>query len=287
MTPSFSDLMYFCEVAQTLNISRAAERLGLSQPSLSASMQRLETALGAKLLLRSRTGVQLTHVGKDFLFRSRSLISQWEQIRSETLKKEHTVAGQYSIGCHPSVGLYSLGRILPELMKKHPFLEIRCEHDLSRKIVERVISFEIDFGIVINPVVHPDLVMKELCTDTVLFWTRSKPTSLQNPKSEKLVLICDSNLTQVQKILSKTKLQDLKFGRILQTSSLELAAELVDSGVGVGIIPSRVVEKMKLNRLEPLNSWPSFKDHLYLVYRADAQKTQAGKEILSAIRRAF
>jgi len=53
MIPSPADLGYFMEVASTLNVSRAAERLGISQPSLSLAIRRMEEALGAPLLVRS------------------------------------------------------------------------------------------------------------------------------------------------------------------------------------------------------------------------------------------
>ena len=64
MTMSPNDLKYFREAASTLNISRAAERLGISQPSLSLSVQRIEESLGAKVFFRSKRGLAMTQSGK-------------------------------------------------------------------------------------------------------------------------------------------------------------------------------------------------------------------------------
>lgn len=52
MVPSFSDLQYFQEVANSLSLSRASERLGISQPALSLAIKRLEHLIGAELLIR-------------------------------------------------------------------------------------------------------------------------------------------------------------------------------------------------------------------------------------------
>lgn len=61
MMPSPADLSYFIEVGNVLNLSRAAERLGISQPSLTLSIQRLEHSVGTALLIRSNKGVTLTY----------------------------------------------------------------------------------------------------------------------------------------------------------------------------------------------------------------------------------
>lgn len=87
MLPSPGDLEYFTEIAATKNISRAAERLGISQPTLSMAIQRLETNIGAKLLIRSKTGVQLTRAGKRLAVNSRSLIRQWHDLKKKHARK--------------------------------------------------------------------------------------------------------------------------------------------------------------------------------------------------------
>lgn len=58
------EIRYFVEIAGTLNFSRAAERLGVSQPTLTHAMNRLESDLGIRLFHRSKQGVQLTTAGQ-------------------------------------------------------------------------------------------------------------------------------------------------------------------------------------------------------------------------------
>src|SRR5687767_11488288 len=103
MMPSPHDLGYFIEVSQTLNISRAAERLGISQPTLSLAIQRLEDNFGAPLLIRTKSGVHLTHAGQKLVAQARVLLLEWEKIREDALRDENEIRGRYVIGCHPSV----------------------------------------------------------------------------------------------------------------------------------------------------------------------------------------
>ena len=283
--PSHTDLSYFIEVAQTGNISRAAERLGISQPSLSSAVKRLESTLGTVLFIRGRTGVQLTKAGSELARKSRLLLLNWEQLKADVGRKETEVSGQYIIGCHSSISLYSLSHFLPRLVQQCTELEIKLIHNLSRKIVEGVISFEIDFGIVVNPIRHPELVITELFEDDVQFWTSLKSSPTQNLNGSTGVVICDLNLIQVQKLLIDLRKKKFNFGRIIQSSSLEVIADLTASGTGIGILPKRVVTRMGATKIIPLEGpLPVFKDKICLVYRADVQKSKGSQTIIKAIR---
>lgn len=285
MSPSYSDIRYFLELGKTLNMSRAAERLGISQPSLSLAVKRLEGLIGSSLLIRGKSGVQLTKSGTTLVRKGRLLLLNWDQLKAEVNKAEEEVSGNYVLGCHTSVGLYTLEHFLPKLVNKHSDLELKLVHDISRKITEGVISFEIDFGIVVNPIRHPDLVIKSLCYDEVFFWVSAEKSSLtQSLNMKEGVLICDLNLNQSQTMLADLKKQKQGFRRMIESPSLEVIADLTLAGAGVGLLPRRVALKQGKGRLKLLDkNLPSFRDHICLIYRADSQKTKASKAIIEAI----
>ena len=165
MLPSSSDLTYFLEIAHQGNLTHAANHLGVSQPSLTLAMQRLEQSVGTKLFIRSRQGVRLTKAGDQLLLQARKLMSQWEELRQTAMDSVNEIKGRFTLGCHPSVARYSLPLFLPGLLAAHTELEISLEHDLSRNITHKVLNLDIDLGIVVNPTPHPDLVMKSLAED--------------------------------------------------------------------------------------------------------------------------
>jgi LysR family transcriptional regulator, cell division regulator len=287
MIPSSNDLHYFVEVAASLNISRAAERLGITQPSLSLAMKRLEENLGVELLVRTKTGVTLTRAGNKFNERSRLMIHQWEQIHQEAVNEEIELTGSYSIGCHESVALFSLPEMLPQLMFDYPRLEFKLLHGLSRTITDDIINFKTDFGIVVNPVKHPDLVIKELAKDVVTLWKGPGRSELMNAKNGRGVLIDFPDLIQVQSIHKQLVSKGFVFGRTISTCSLELTTALTAAGAGIGIIPSRVATRIQSMKLEMVPGAPKFHDKLCLIYRADAQKSKASRLLAGALAKCF
>ncbi len=287
MLPSATDLTYFLEVVQTKNISRASERLGISQPSLSVSLQRLEHSVGTSLLHRTKKGTHLTPAGERLYLKSRELLQQWEALRTHAVQANDDLQGQYTIGCHTAIAQYSLPHFLPELLNKHPKLEVKLVHDLSRKIVEQVVSLEVDIGIVINPVRHPDLILKKLSEDEVTLWVGSGRNKTQDPKGKEAVLICDLNMIQSQDIIKKIKRSSLNFNRIITSTSLEVITELTLSGAGIGILPGRVAQPKTQFGLKKIQSAPIFKDEIYLAYRVENKNIRAIQEIVKCVEKIF
>ena len=285
MEPSYSDINYFLEIAKTGNITRAAERLGVTQPSLSLALNRLEDAVGAQLLIRSRSGAELTRQGKEFEKKSLNFIREWTELKQDISDSKNQVEGRFTIGCHPSVCQYTAPYFMARLLEGYPKLNFNFDHDLSRNITEKVISFKLDFGIVVNPVRHPDLVIIEICKDEVAFWASKNKTDLQKLSNKNKVLICDENLLQVKDLKNKLKKKKIQFERYMHSSNLDVVAQLTYSGLGIGILPTRVVNqnfKGKLKRAS--GELPVFSDRICLIYRADYQKSMASKVIVEAIR---
>lgn len=285
MLPNPSEVQYFLEVVGTLNISRAAERLGITQPTLSLSIQRLEQSVGTPLLLRGKTGVRLTRAGTRFAAQAQALLDQWTKMRNDVRSEETEIKGSVSIGCHTSVALYSLPGFAAQILEAHPDLEISFRHALSRRITEAVISFELDCGIVVNPVAHPDLRIVHLAEDQQQFW-RSTGSYVSD------VLIYDPDLMQAQSLIAKGKKlgAEGQFRRTITTSSLEVAAKLAALGAGAAILPTRVARLEPSNRLKPLfpRGGPVFEDKICLIYRTDARgRSLAFKTVVQAIEAGF
>lgn len=279
MLPSSSDLTYFLEISQAGNLTKAATRLGISQPSLTLAMQRLEHSVGTILFIRTRQGVKLTKAGERLLIETRALMSRWEELRGHTLSTMNEVRGRFTVGCHPSVARYSLPLFLPELLAKHPELEIGLFHELSRTITQKVLALELDLGIVVNPTPHPDLIMKSLAKDTVTLW-RSKRCKNED------VLIGEPSLVQTQTIMNKIKRQGFTFKRMIESGNLEVIASLVNCGGGIGILPTRVAEAESAD-LIAVKGAPTFNDEIFLVYRVENKNVRAMQALSQAIQQGF
>lgn len=269
MLPSGTDITYFIEVAKLGSVSEAAVKLGLSQPSITISIKRLEQSLQVQLFIRTKKGVQLTNAGKELFLKGQKLLDEWRDIRESTIEKYTSVVGHYRFGCHPSVGLYSLKYFLPELIQKHPELEINLVHDHSQAITQKVIDLQVDIAIAVNPTKHPDLIIKKLFNDEVGLW-KSKQNCNEN------VLICDPELVQSTTIIKKLKRNKLEFSRRIATPSLENIVSLTAAGIGMGIIPGRVVAGSgEASKLVKVTNTPIFQDEICLIYRVENKNIKA------------
>ncbi len=272
MSLMMDDIQYFNVISSTLNVTRASEILGVTQPTLSYAIKRLEKELGGDLLIRLKNGVQLTRLGEEFSKQGQIVLFEWQQAQKLVRIQKNIISGKYSIGLHPSVALYALECFLPKLSEQHPKLEFSLKHGLSREITEQVISWKTDFGIVVNPKPHLDLVIKELCKDKVSLFTNG---------GRKNTLIFDPNLQQTQVINQKLKKKSITIEKNITSENLEVIAKLTSLGVGIGILPERVAKQHK--NLSLLKDSPYFLDRICLIYRKEKQKSIASKTIISSI----
>jgi DNA-binding transcriptional LysR family regulator len=277
MILSAQDLKTFYEVALSKNMSRAAEKLGLTQPALSHTVKKIENEVGTPLFERLKTGLKLTRAGERLLEKSRHLLEEWESVYQYVKEEENKVSGLYKIGCHPSVAIYSLPLFLPKVLSDYPELEIDLFHGLSRLISENVISHKIDIGLVVNPPRHPDLVIKELVSDVVTLW-------VAKGKKVPSTLLCDPELLQSQWILTQLEKSKLRFQHRLYSSNLEVIAKLTEAGCGIGLLPSRVALAMVPGKLTLYSKdAPRYPDKLCLIYRSGFQKSLGARVLIDAI----
>ncbi len=137
---------YFITIAETLNITRASERLLVSQPSLTQYLNRLEKELDIKLVDRQFTPLRLTEAGriyKDYLLREReaedTLNASLARLRAQTRRK-------LLIGIPLQKSHELASRVIPDFAQEHPEIEISIWEGTSQTVRERVMKGELDIG---------------------------------------------------------------------------------------------------------------------------------------------
>jgi LysR family transcriptional regulator, cell division regulator len=270
------DIKYFIEVAKTGHLTRASERLGITQPALSHCLRRIEDELKASLFVRSKKGMTLTRSGELLLQSSQNLIQSWDDIFKSIQSESAEAKGLIKFGSHSAVAQYTLPLFLGQFLKSYPKIHIELNHGLSRHMTEHVVSSQLDVAIAVNPVAHPDLIIKEIYKDEVSLW-RSKKCLNRD------VLITEPNLLQTQDIISKMNKRGFEFQRTIESPSLEVIANLVSHGVGCGILPERVLKAFDIHKYEKIKDSPVFSDRVCLVYKSEFRKTERGRVFIDAV----
>lgn len=141
-------------LAETLNFSRAAERLHIAQPALSVSIQKLESELGTKLFERTPTGVLLTASGEAALVEARRLLYHGEQLLRTARAAAAGTAGRLRIGFVGSSIFRLIPNLIPRFRSQYPGVELVLMESTSSVILSMLQEEALDVGIVRTPLLQ-------------------------------------------------------------------------------------------------------------------------------------
>lgn len=146
MSDSVSSLRLFCRVARTESFTEAGREVGLSQPSVSRIISKLEKDLGAALFVRSTHAVKLTEVGVEYLDRVDGIIAALDEA-NHLARGDGTLKGRLRVGCATSFAVREVIPRIPEFVDAHPELQIDFVlSDSMQDLIDQAIDVAIRFG---------------------------------------------------------------------------------------------------------------------------------------------
>ncbi|MBV8712718.1 MAG: LysR family transcriptional regulator [Solirubrobacterales bacterium] len=144
-------LRYFVAVAEELNFSRAADRLHMAQPPLSAAIRQLEQELGTELLLRTTREVRLTEAGSAFLDGARRTLTELDRARSDAQRAAAGEIGQLRIGFSWSARFETLPALGRTFRASHPDVSLLTEEMWNARMLPALRSGAIDLAVALCP----------------------------------------------------------------------------------------------------------------------------------------
>lgn len=147
-------LQYFVTVAEELNITRAAEKLHMSQPPLSAQIKNLESELDTVLFIRGKRRLKLTESGQLLYRRAKDILSLAERTRSEVLAMGEGMRGTISIGLVEGMAPDIAAEWFAGFMKQHPNVRFRILDGSTDDLLEKLRSGIISLAVITSPCDH-------------------------------------------------------------------------------------------------------------------------------------
>lgn len=144
-------LRYFLEIARANNMSRAAETLHISQPTLSKQMKDLEQELGKKLFRRGSSSVSLTDEGMLLRKRAEDILEMVDKTIHEFSELDNITGGEVHIGCAESHQIKYLAQAIKAFKKKYPLFRYHLTSGNTEQVVERLDRGLIDFAVIVEP----------------------------------------------------------------------------------------------------------------------------------------
>jgi DNA-binding transcriptional LysR family regulator len=283
-------LEYFVAVAEEANFTRAAERIHVAQPAVSAQIQRLERELGQPLLDRSRRAVRLTAVGDAALPYARAALAAVSDMHAAVDELVQLVRGTVTIGTVTSHSADIPG-LLADFHADHPDVEITLSTDSSDALVEKVRTGQLDTAIVsVGPDERPEGLEVEVVTDEAIEAVVCPSDKLATRKSIRLSDLADRPLIAlpvgagIRHQFDAACAQAGITPRIAFEASTPLAlADLAERGLGVAIVPASVSRGR--DGLHALAIVPQLRGRLVLAWRSGGPMSPAARVLVDKARR--
>lgn len=144
-------LRYFLEISREGNMTRAAETLHVSQPTLSKQMKELETELGKKLFRRGSSSVSLTDEGMLLRKRAEDILDMVDKTTDEFKALDNITGGDVRIGCAESYQIRHLARVINYFREQYPGFRFHLSSGNTEQVTERLDKGLIDFAVIVQP----------------------------------------------------------------------------------------------------------------------------------------
>ena len=141
------ELLYIKTIADEKSITRAAQKLYLTQPSLSHCVSSIEKQLGTRLFRRTSSGLVLTYAGERYYRMACEVLRVYAAFESEISEESDLLRGRITLGITNYLACDLLPRMLPRFHKDHPGIELRIVEETTDELEKSLLSGRLDFAI--------------------------------------------------------------------------------------------------------------------------------------------
>jgi DNA-binding transcriptional LysR family regulator len=237
------DLQAFAAVAEMRSFRRAADLVHISQPAFSRRIDKLEAALGVRLLDRDTRKVELTAVGRDFARKTRHLLDELDSTLLGIQEVAATRMGEVTVACVPSAGFYFLPQVIKRYHAEFPNIRVKIFDASANEVLAAVARGESDFGLNFIGSAEADLEFQVIMEEPfVLACRRDHP--LATRRSVAWSELRPYDFMTVGKSSGNRLLMDLALAgvpnrpvSIYEAQHVVTLLGLVEAGLGVAAVP--------------------------------------------------
>lgn len=251
-------LRYFSAVVRARSFTRAAEQLGITQPSLSQQIRSLERQVGHPLFERLGRSIRLTTYGEALRQPALDILQQVAEAQSSLASLQQGVRGKLRVGVIPTIMPYLIAPRIGDFLSRYPEVDLHFSEDTTPKLVEQLQAGDLDLAVSGLPVRNPDIVCSELSREPLfLAVAENHPLAgenaidLQELRNERLLLLKGGHCLRQDVLLTCTRAK-AELRSVFETDQLASIFQLVRSGFGLTVIPAMAASHAAGCKLIPL-----------------------------------
>ncbi|MDQ2093679.1 hydrogen peroxide-inducible genes activator [Rhodalgimonas zhirmunskyi] len=238
-------LRFLVAVADTLNISRAAEICFVTQPSLSAALKELEARLGVTLAERSKRQVILTPVGAEIVARARAVLLAAREIEEVAAVQAAPEGGDLRLGAIPTLGPYLIPRALPAIRARFPDLRLLLREEMTEQLLAGLKQGRLDLILFAQPFEAEGIEVMPLFEDgyhlaAPMGGLGQGPLREEALEGARLMLLEKGHCLQ-RHALSAFPDRDIAQDESFSATSLPTLISMVSEGLGITLLPDLAV----------------------------------------------
>ena len=241
---TLQQLEYIVAVYRTRHFVKAAEACGVTQPTLSAMIQKLEAELDVKLFERSSQQVMPTAIGKVVVEQAWKVLNRARKLKDIVAEEKKSLTGTFRLGILPTIAPYLLPRFFPRLMRENSSLEIRVVEMKTADIRRSIDRGEIDAAVMVDTGDLDDYALTTLFYEQFLAYVSpsdqlsAKKSIKTSDLSNELLWLLDEGHCFRDQLVKYCQLKAAKTSQSAYSlGSIETFMRIVENGQGVTFIP--------------------------------------------------
>ena len=246
------DLRYLVALAEEHHFGRAAASCGVSQPTLSTQIHRLENELGVPLAVRAGRRIEITPVGEHIAQTAREMLVLADDIRTLALEESERTTRQLKVGVFPTLGPFLLPRVIARFDQYEPGVNIHVVEKRTARLLEAVNQGDLDVAVVAAPVEDETLTAIPVFREEFLLVTgvddelahEKGPIDPHDVSTDGLILMSEGHCLRDQ-VLEVCSPSGPMPPNALSAGSLATIRELVSVGAGRTLMPRSAVSAPK------------------------------------------
>lgn len=246
-------LNVFLVAAETLNFTQAAQRLEMTQPSVSQHIQALEHHFETDLFIRSGRSLELTDAGHSLVQMAREMVYFSNHIEERMQSLKGNVHGHLMVGCSTTTGRYILPRLLADFHLKCPQVRATCHVASQERALQMLCGGHVHLAICSQPDICKEVEFRQFATDQIQLiapidhpWSKKDRISMQELLEAEFILpdIGTDTHAALQLALNQRGLSLVQLNALMVLGSTEAIGLSVKEGIGVGFVSNIVVQKL-------------------------------------------